>query len=428
MSRRPVGPMESTPAVLSDVAVHVRQAGQTPLITTTRTYKAELALAARRRRARSGSTGSRGARKRRLNLAWAGVAFVTLVVLTAWVVASVSIWLLPAYVTLLVVIFVVPQGPRRARRGDHRVVRSSQVEATLLDKGASAEESAAVEQHPGAASEPEQEIGQWAVDSGASSPEQASSEAVKPRRGRGRARKAVRTGAEPALDTGTVTWIRVGPGKFVRTDARSHVGDPVPAEESKVGAEPSAGTDLETVVPSLGAPVVEIDSDARESVQSAENVEAVASGLHGIAPSAVSAAAWASSSVDDSEHVASESRADPVANSEVTAPDETETSRLGLVQGGGRGRDRRAPRRRMRCVPYWPRRTIVPIDRAALRANRGRNPRCRASRRLMPTADVRQRQAANTAFGRMVHFQRAMRPRSPPGRLPGLCREPSTGH
>jgi hypothetical protein len=412
--------MGSIPTVLSDVTAHVRQVGRTPLITTSRTHKAGLALAARRRSAHPGSGRSRSAHRRRLNLAWAGIAFLALVVLTACVVASVSIWLLPAYMALLVVIFVVPHRPRLAKRDDHRLLCSSDVDATPLDHGAGAQESAAVEHHVGAASESEREVGEWAVDSGVSSPEQVSSEAARRRRGRGRARKAARTGAEPVLDTGTVTWIRVGPGKFVRADARSHVGDPVPEHALQVGAEPSASTDLETVVPSLGAPAVEIDSDGRESVQSEDYVEASVSDLHGIAPSAVSAAPLATFSVTFSDDVTSESRADPVANSEVTAVDETETSRLGLVQGGRRSRDRRASRRRMRCVPCWPRRTTVPLDRAALRAEVRCNPRSRVSRRLLPAFYVRRRQAANTAFGRMDHVHRAMRPRSPPGRLPGV--------
>src|SRR5271155_4010405 len=52
---------------------------------------------------------------RRPRGAWVGAGLVVLVGLTTWVVASVSVWMAPAYMALMVLIFVTPMGRRRSK-------------------------------------------------------------------------------------------------------------------------------------------------------------------------------------------------------------------------------------------------------------------------------------------------------------------------
>ena len=51
-----------------------------------------------------------GAKGYRPRVTWAQVGLIALVGLTTWAVASVSLWWVPAYLALMVLIFVTPRG------------------------------------------------------------------------------------------------------------------------------------------------------------------------------------------------------------------------------------------------------------------------------------------------------------------------------
>ncbi len=303
------------------------------------------------------------AHRRRLNPASAGAALAVLVGLTTCAVASVSILLVPAYLALMVVIFVAPRGRGRSERDKQQVTRSSHTGDAELDQNARADQSEAVYQHHVAAPETDPDLGEWTADSAGLDLGAANSEAVRPRRGRVRGRKPARIGGEPALDSGAVTWIRIGPGKFVRADAHSQVADHVSASE-----------DREPIV--AGDKVGRADAD-----------------LHGIAPAAASTATPATSPVADRDSVGSESTALPVAHTGPTANDETETSGPGLSHGGFWSQGRTLGRRASRVL-RWIERAHRPAVRWSTPANAPPGPRPRVltgarSRRMC--ADARQR-------------------------------------
>ena len=219
------------------MTVNVRQAGRPPLIATSRTPKARARPAGRwfrdhvRAHLVSGTPASADGRRPRAT--WAGLGLVVLVVLTTCAVAWVSVWWVPAYLALMVLIFVTPQGRCQPARASEPGEESAGVVLTDLGNSAAnrscgrgwitttSSPSWSQVQQP-ASRPPNQRVS--ALDS-------ASSGTAKPRRGRGRARKAAKTAAEPAPDSAPVTWIRVGPGKFVRADANSQAIDQAQTED-----------------------------------------------------------------------------------------------------------------------------------------------------------------------------------------------------
>ena len=66
---------------------------------------------------------------------------------------------------------------------------------------------------------------------------------AKPRRSKARTRKAAKPAAEPAPEFAPVTWIRVGPGKYVRSDAIIQGQPPAEAPPSAVASDADPATD-----------------------------------------------------------------------------------------------------------------------------------------------------------------------------------------
>src|SRR5262249_32217563 len=88
----------------------------------------------------------------------------------------------------------------------------------------------------------------------------------KPRRSRARSRKTAKTAVEPTAESSPVTWIRVGPGQFVRADGRV----PAPFQST---AEPVAPEALPATDESLpAAPEPEAIPDVAPMVRALEAV------------------------------------------------------------------------------------------------------------------------------------------------------------
>jgi len=168
------------------------------------------------------------------------VVLAALMGLTSWVVASISTWLVPVYVTAMVLIFVMPQvqhleEPEPASEPAHvSAERASEASspansgrdslgATTLEVDGSPEASATGTKPPG-------------------------SMTAKRRHTRGR--KPIKPGPVPIVATTPAAWIRIGPGKFVRADSQDqgYASAPVPhgtleAAEASIGA-PGSPPDL----------------------------------------------------------------------------------------------------------------------------------------------------------------------------------------
>ncbi len=186
-----MSPTSSTPKVRSSTA-----ARRTPL----------------RRHHEPGEPAGAGTRRAELVRTLGIVVLAALMGLTSWVVASISTWLVPVYVTAMVLIFVMPQvqhleepGPdgEQAEVSTERASESSHPASFGPDSlGASALEA---DSSPGASA------------SGAKLP---GSTVAKRSHTRGRGRKPVRSGSVPIVASIPAAWIRIGPGKFIRADSQ----------------------------------------------------------------------------------------------------------------------------------------------------------------------------------------------------------------
>ncbi len=155
------------------------------------------------------------------------VALAVLMGLTSWAVASISVWMVPIYVTTMVLIFVVPRA-----QGLHEPAP-----AFPADDGAAHQVPEANRLTHPSADAPAPSTGARDGSFQAPSPGEPlpGVEPPKRRRSRGGSRKGGRAGPEPAAAPTTAAWIRVGPGKFVRADSHG--------QELSSGPEPHAPFD-----------------------------------------------------------------------------------------------------------------------------------------------------------------------------------------
>ena len=345
---------------------------------------------------------------RRLRGRWVGAGLVVLVGLTTWAVASVSVWMAPAYLALMVLIFVTPMGRRPSKSapepgaepicvGDTDIGQSLRVDraagaddnrpAAELDSALAADE---------AATEPLSSIADSAGSAGA-----------KPKRGRARGRKAAKTAAEPALDSAPVTWIRVGPGKFVRADATIQAIDQTQVEE--VAEEGRSGNGRAPTHPRrqrqrkrhpprplAGQDPLDLSAttpdDVGMIVGSDDSVVGSVTEEYGITPSAFGQTSRVTSAAEGLDHDVS--GADP---GRLGSQRRTPTGRTGRISRGVASAISGADRASSRCLGRTPPR-----------------PRTSVWSPFAPNAHLQQ--ATRRAFGRITHVQRALRPRSPPHR------------
>jgi hypothetical protein len=376
------------------------------------------------------------------------MGLATLMGSTTWAVASVSIWLVPAYLALMIGIFAIPGA--RGVKSPAKPPTTGSDEADVLPSGEGSGSDCADwmnQPHPVFDPSAEAPAGE-AAEFSSTRVDPAGSLIAKPRRSRARSRKAAKAAAEPASDTSPVTWIRVGPGQFVRADGRILEPPPATAEEvtreahpetnepRPVASEPEAVPDVEPMidghadVPSVSPPTVflEVPADTvlHDSPESppvtewaepstVENPLEPSAEEYGIAPSAFGP--------ETEDSPASPSLVPDVSDESVVPfadPDRT-TDLDGPLSNGEFRPDRpglRRPRWWVRAAFFPQKFANVSLRRRsnATSSRRGVRTRLRtrtASGRWSPT-DLRLRQAARRASGRTDHVQRDWRPRSPP--------------
>jgi len=354
------------------------------------------------------------------------LAVLTLVVLTASVVAWVSPWWVPAYLTLMVLIFVTPR--RRRRLVLPR--EPAQVPADVI-AGDLANELRAI---PAAEGELIPHAVNWtSVHSADESirelagfhTELTVSGATKPRRSRSRARKMARPAVGPLPESSSAKWIRVGPGKFVRADDQIHTVSEAHAEERIAVLKPL--TDLSAdAIPAMTElsvseqgqrpfepPGLTLDNEGIENASVDLARQSVAK-EHGITPSTFGPVNAAITSVDGLEDDVFGVVGESTADSNDAAHLEIIPSRH-AVDSRHRGLPGRTSRDRGGLVSHRIVNAIRRGGRVPPRSIVRSGPTCRGLRRSSFVPNTCFREAACRAFGRVSHIERTLRPRSPPG-------------
>ena len=166
---------------------------------------------------------------------------VVLVGLTTYAVAWVSVWWVPAYLALMVLIFVIPQGHSRLERGSTPGEKSATSTSTDFDQDLQVNRADKGNDHFAAESTSSSIIGESTANTADLNPDSTGSGTTKPRRGRGRAQRLAKTATASAPDFASATWIRIGPGKFIRADANVPAVDQAQAEEHHRGGASAIG-------------------------------------------------------------------------------------------------------------------------------------------------------------------------------------------
>ena len=147
---------------------------------------------------------------------------------TSLVVATISVWLVPVYMAAMVLIFAAPR-PQKAVESASSLPSPDVFKPASPEvvAGAVADEAAAAENvEPPAPVEPAAEP---------TSP--------KPRKKRGKGKRAAKAAAQAEASSSQPTWIRVGPGKFVRADVQA---EPPAESENPTESESAIPTDPES--------------------------------------------------------------------------------------------------------------------------------------------------------------------------------------
>jgi len=398
---------------------------------TSRTSIARPSFAARwfrdRVRARLVPGTSASTDKHRSRTTGAGLGLAALVVLTTCAVAWVSMWWVPAYLALMGLIFVTPAGRDQPARVSEQGEKSIGVILTDLGQGLRVDRADEADHHHLAA---ESMSGPGAcestIESAGFNPDSTSSGTTKSRRARSRGRKAAKTAAESVFDTAAVTWIRVGPGKFVRADATSRAIDQFQIEEVVAAVPPATDVSADTPPVSLAPAEVLVEQGPLNSselipgddemvVASDDHVPELVTEEYGITPSAFVPVPPASVSVEGLKDDVSDLTLAPEADSSLVANLGGNTSwhgksprRLGSQRGTSGNRVCWVRRGIAAAIPHG--------DRASLRydVRKVPKPRTLVWSSFLPNARVHQ--ATCRAFGRIPHVQRTLRPRSPPCR------------
>ncbi len=242
-------------------------------------------------------------RRRIVRVGLMGTGLAGLLGATACAVASVSIWLVPAYLLLVIAILTAPRGPRgsTAAPGSLRRLVGIGRSHALAEPGRA----------PGADRADEAGSPEPASDAGAgpASPDDANADAdadsqpaglrvdpaesavpSKPRRSRARSRKTAKPAVEPAADAAPVTWIRVGPGQYVRSDAASQGPPPAPNEPvPETRADADAGIPVADIA-EVPEPALATPATTTERYTQTETVEEPLAPVDPTLPTPVAAA------------------------------------------------------------------------------------------------------------------------------------------
>jgi hypothetical protein len=354
--------------------------------------------------------------------AWVGLGLGTLVMVTTGVVGWVSIWWVPAYLALMVLIFVTPSRLSHSQPTANLGEVSADVSATSLARNLRINSGTQGECiHLGDAWTLGLLAGELSAESADHRTDFATSAMSKPRRNRGRARKVAKMAADPLPESAPAMWIRVGPGKFVRADVDINAFDQAYAEARLTEPHPTVDAAADTIAPALAVEQEQLSVGPLDltlegrgiAVASVDLVERTVAEEHGIAPSTFGLIRQVLTADDDLENDGlgdvSEPRTDylPVTDLDVDAS----WRATGPKYRGLQGRISRSDfswvsRRLSAAIPY--------LDGASSRRNARNGARPRTVSRSSFAPNMCFQQAARRAFGRLPHIQRVLRPRSPP--------------
>jgi hypothetical protein len=365
-------------------------------------------------------------KKHRSESARVGLVLGVLIGLTSLAVAQISVWWVPAYLALMLFIFVTP----RARGRPERQVMSVDKSADGIRNGSGqelradhADEGAHIHFAPGSLSSPM--TSESVAEAGAVSLDLTSSGVIAPRRTRSRARKAAKPATGHVLESASATWVRVGPGKFIRASSSGQAIDQAQSEEVTahevavadpfVPEAPAFSTPADTLVMEQDFP----DSpgtttgEERRTVASDDTTLRSVTEVYGIAPSTFGSIPSALSSEEGLEEdipvqaVSSGADCDPEPGvGSNLPPDGIDRRRPNLRESAPNSRLFRFSRGIVNAIRRG--------DRASLRCNVRKGPNSRLPNRSFSGANDRHRLAARRAFGRSPCIQRVLRPRSPP--------------
>ncbi|OJW26498.1 MAG: hypothetical protein BGO49_12265 [Planctomycetales bacterium 71-10] len=179
---------------------------------------------------------------------WGLVGLVALTAVTSLVVATISTWLVPAYMAAMALIFAAPRPPRPAGGP-----------STPEGSSAAPPEDAAPPRADDVEGTPVE--GPEAADDPPAPAEAVAPAPAKPRKRRAKAKRG--KAAQAAEATSEPTWIRVGPGKFVRADVQDAPADADATADPP--SDPEAGAPTEAEPATLTAADLRIEAEATPS-------------------------------------------------------------------------------------------------------------------------------------------------------------------
>jgi hypothetical protein len=356
---------------------------------------------------------------------WVGLGLVTLVVLTTGAVAWVSIWWVPAYLALMGLIFVTPKGYRQPPLATEPGEVSADEVVTDYTNNLRIDSAAEGESiHLGVVQISGLSVSELPPQAADLHTDFASSAVTKPRRGRGRIRKVAKLAAEPLSESTPATWIRVGPGKFIRADAHVQTFDTAHTEDPPTDLRLVMGASAEVLCALTAPAVVEQEQlplepleltldDEGIAIASASLLRQSVAEEHGITPSTFGPVPQVPNSVDGLEDhvlgVATEPKADPIPVANLDAKASRPATAPGRLRSEGR-----TSRSYLGRVSRRVANALLDVDRVSSRriVRNGLSPRTLIRSSFVPNTCFKQ--AARCAFGRLPHIQRTLRPRSPP--------------
>ncbi|WP_165248259.1 hypothetical protein [Paludisphaera soli] len=181
---------------------------------------------------------------------WGVVGLVILTGVTSLVVATISIWLTPVYMAAMVLIFAAP-----------RPKRPEATASPTADAPSPASEPAEASTEAVAGDAPGEGAIGGEAEAAAPAEDAAAAEPPKPRKRRAKGKRAAKAAALAEASSSQPTWIRVGPGKFVRADLQ----DQDASSDAEVPAEPPLATSPETP-DEIGAPT-EAETEAQADAE-----------------------------------------------------------------------------------------------------------------------------------------------------------------
>ncbi len=193
---------------------------------------------------------------------------VIVVIATSLAVASVSVWLVPPYLALMAWLLFAPARPRvesgslaAGREVGARVAVEAGVGAIATSSRDATNRSGTTDGASPSAESDSEHVATETSDADPASP--------RPRRGKGRGRGRSKANP-PAPERMSVTWVRVGPGKFVRVETP----ESAPAESTDTPSDPVA-SEVETPEATSDDAVTQVDPDAEPLADSRESSETV---------------------------------------------------------------------------------------------------------------------------------------------------------